>query len=66
VLKKGVLDDTATWTEAVSTANAKRISVTDIGDTFYVRQLKIEVEDDTGSCEDFRLDKVTVHYATGF
>ena len=64
VIIKYRTDDTAGWTTAVTSDDTRRVTV-DITTAvrFYTLQLRIDLDDDTGNDEDFRIEAVSVVYS---
>lgn len=65
VLLKYRLDDNAGWTTAVTADNTRRPVYTFAGPlapSFHVMQLRLDIDDDTGNNEDFRLQALSIVY----
>jgi hypothetical protein len=56
-------DDTAACTDAGTDTNTRRAVASGLSDTFYMLQLRITLDDDTGNNEDVRIDALSVLYS---
>ena len=59
------VNDTAAWTSGGTDSNTQRAEVSDLGVSFYTLQVKVTLDDDTGSNEDIRIDALSVIYSIG-
>jgi hypothetical protein len=58
------VDDTAAWTQAGTTQEQTiRPTAEDLDTEFYVLQIKVELDDDTGNDEDIAIEKISVTYS---
>jgi hypothetical protein len=58
-------DNASSWTSAGVWDDSQRMSIGSLGVDFYTLQLKILLDDDTGSNEDVRLEALSVLYSVG-
>jgi len=63
VIIKYRTDDNTAWTTATTANNTRRPTVGDLGDTFYTLQVRVDIDDDTGNDEDFRINGLSVLYS---
>jgi hypothetical protein len=58
------IDDADNWTQAGTTQeNTYRPAAQDLDLEFYLLQIKVELDDDTGNDEDFAIERVTITYS---
>jgi hypothetical protein len=57
-------DDATAWTEAVATANDRRVSVDLTDVTCYVLQLKVAIAETTTNTLDYAIEAISVTYTT--
>lgn len=57
------VNDNTSWTLATTGDNTKRVEADNIKVPFYTLQLKILLDDDTGSDEDIRIEAVSILYS---
>jgi hypothetical protein len=55
----------AAWTQAVETANSRHVIAEDLGVDFYLLQLRVTFDDDSGSHHDIELESIAATYVTG-
>jgi hypothetical protein len=58
-------DDSTSWTTAVTGNNSRRVTVADLAVTFYTLQIRVDLDDDTASNKDFRIDAISALYSIG-
>jgi hypothetical protein len=58
------IDDAAAWTQAGTTQDETiRPTADDLDQEFYLLQIKVEIDDNTGTHQDITIDKITVTYS---
>jgi hypothetical protein len=62
VVVKYRVDDTAAWTTATTGDNTNLVLATDLGVEFYLLQIRVDLDDDTGGHQDIGLEALSLTY----
>ena len=57
--------ESGSWTQAANTANARHVLATDLDVDFYLLQIRVTLDDDTGANQDVALHSIGVAYSYG-
>ena len=57
--------ESGSWTQAANTANARHIVATDLGVDFYLLQIRVTLDDNTGNDEEIELESIAATYSYG-
>ena len=63
VILKYRTNDNTSWTTATTTSNTRRVTVGDLGVAFYILQVRVDINDDSGSNLDCRINAISVQYS---